>query len=164
MSESLAWFNALPREEAESCLLGCCGSRAWASAIAARRPYAGLPDLMETGDTVWNRLAPSDWLEAFAAHPRLGESGGRAPDSSQREQSRIIGAGDVPLDLLAEENRRYEARFGRVFLISAAGRDAADVLSALRLRMSNDTETELNVAAEEQRKITRLRLGSMLHE
>jgi OHCU decarboxylase len=164
LSESLARFNALPREEAELCLLGCCGSRAWASAIAARRPHADLPDLMETGDAVWNRLAPSDWLEAFAAHPRLGESGGRAPDSSQKEQSRIIGAGDVTLDLLAEENRRYEARFGRVFLISAAGRDAADVLSALRLRMSNDPETELNVAAEEQRKITRLRLGSMLHE
>jgi OHCU decarboxylase len=164
LSESLARFNALPREEAELCLLGCCGSRAWASAIAARRPYADLPDVMETGDAVWNRLAPSDWLEAFAAHPRLGESGGQAPGSSQKEQSRIIGAGDGTLDLLAEANRRYEARFGRVFLISAAGRDAADVLSALRLRMSNDPETELNVAAEEQRKITRLRLGSMLHE
>ena len=71
-------------------------------------------------------------------------------------------AGDETTAALAEENRRYEARFGHVFLISAAGRTAADVLAALRQRMENDPATELEVAAEEQRKITRLRLERML--
>jgi OHCU decarboxylase len=164
LSESLGWFNALPRDEAELKLIVCCGSRAWASAVAARRPYADLHDLMETADAMWKNLAPSDWLEAFAAHPRLGESGGHATDSSQREQSRIMAAGNETLADLAAENRRYEGRFGHVFLISAAGRTAAEVLAALRQRIDNDPVTEIKVASEEQRKVTRLRLESMLHE
>ena len=119
---------------------------------------------METSDTVWSGLAPTDWLEAFAAHPRLGESGGHAPGSSEREQSRVMAAGDQTLAELAGENRRYEARFGHVFLFSAAGRTAAEVLAALQQRMRNEPPREMEVAAEEQRKITRLRLESMLHE
>jgi OHCU decarboxylase len=164
LSETLARFNALSKEEAEADLLGCCGSRAWASAMAARRPYRDLAGLMEAADSVWSELRPADWLEAFAAHPRLGESGGHAPSQSEREQSGIVQGGDATLAALAEENRRYEARFGHVFLFSAAGHSADDVLSAVRSRIGNDAETEVKVAAEEQRKITRLRLESMLHE
>jgi OHCU decarboxylase len=118
---------------------------------------------MKAADEVWTQLSPADWLEAFAAHPRLGDSGGHSPDSSQKEQSRIMDAPDQTLALLAAENRRYEARFGHVFLISAAGRTAEDVLAALRERLDNDSMTEVNVAAEEQRRITRLRLERMLH-
>jgi OHCU decarboxylase len=162
LSETLASFNRLPRDEAERRLRVCCGSRAWASGVAARRPYADLPDLMRAADTVWAKLEKSDWLEAFEAHPRIGESGGHSPESSKKEQSRIMGAGDENLTMLAAENRRYEKRFGHVFLISAAGRSAADVLAAVRQRIDNDAATELKVAAEEQRKITRLRLESML--
>jgi OHCU decarboxylase len=107
-------------------------------------------------------LQPTDWLEAFAAHPRLGESGGHAPDRSLTEQSRIMGAAEEALTELAEQNRLYEARFGHVFLFAASGKTAAEVLAALRERMGNDPATELLVAAGEQRKITRLRLESML--
>ncbi len=119
---------------------------------------------MEAADVAWRELAPSDWLEAFAAHPRVGGSGGHSPDSSRREQSRIMDSEGETLATLAEENRRYEARFGHVFLISAAGRTAEDVLGALRNRMVNDPAKELDLAAEEQRKITRLRLERMLGE
>jgi OHCU decarboxylase len=164
LSDTLAWLNALPRDEAEAHLLLCCGSRAWAAAVAAQRPYVRLAELMETADAVWSELGTADWLEAFAAHPRLGESGGHAPRQSEKEQSGIVQAGDATLASLAEENRRYEARFGHVFLFSAAGRTASEVLSAIRQRMGNNAATEVEVAAEEQRKITRLRLGSMLHE
>ena len=130
--------------------------------MAARRPFADLPQLLNAAGELWDRLGPSDWLEAFAAHPRLGESGGSAPGSSGREQSRIMNAEEETLAELAAENRNYEARFGRVFLYAAAGRTGAEVLAALRQRMSNDSETELIVASAEQRKITRLRLESML--
>ena len=119
---------------------------------------------MQTADAVWSELTPPDWLEAFAAHPRVGESGGHSPDSSQKEQSRIKGAKDETLATLAQANRRYEARFGHVFLISAAGRTAEDVLDALRQRIDNDPSTEIKVAAEEQRKITRFRLQGMLRK
>jgi OHCU decarboxylase len=117
---------------------------------------------MEAGDAVWARLKPSDWLEAFAAHPRIGETGGRSPESSNREQKGVMNAKEETLALLAEGNRLYEERFGHVFLITAAGRSADDVLAALRVRIENDPTSELNVAAEEQRKITRMRLKSML--
>ena len=163
MSETLASFNALPSDEAEARLRSCCGSRAWASTVAAKRPYADVASLMKAADAVWADLRPTDWMEAFAAHPRLGEGGGRSPDSSAKEQSRVMASGDRRLAELADENRRYEARFGHVFLISAAGRSADEILAALRERIDNDAETEIKVAAEEQRKITRLRLESMLH-
>ena len=163
MSEDLAWFNGLPREEAERRLHECCGSRVWASAVAARRPYVDFAALVSTSEEVWRGLAPPDWLEAFAAHPRLGDSGGHSPESSRKEQSRVMEAGGDTLAALAAENRRYDARFGHVFLLSAAGRSAEEVLAVLRSRIDNDAATELQVAAEEQRKITRLRLASMLN-
>jgi len=162
LSEDLAWLNSLPRDEAERRLLECCGSRAWAAAVAARRPYTDFSALVRTCDDVWGGLAPADWLEAFAAHPRLGDSGGHSPDSSRKEQSRVMEGGGDTLAELAAENRRYEARFGHVFLISAAGRTAEDVLATLRRRIDSDAATEFGVAAEEQRKITGLRLASML--
>ena len=162
LSETLASFNRLSRGEAERRLLACCGSRAWASAVAAGMPYASVPALMETADAESARLKASDWLEAFEAHPRIGEMGGRSPASSNLEQKGVMSARDETLAVLAEGNRLYEERFGHVFLISAAGRSAEDVVAALRQRIENDPATELQVAAEEQRKITRLRLKSML--
>ncbi|HEX3509416.1 MAG TPA: 2-oxo-4-hydroxy-4-carboxy-5-ureidoimidazoline decarboxylase [Candidatus Dormibacteraeota bacterium] len=162
MSDTLASFNRLSRGEAERRLLACCGSRAWASGVAARRPYASVAAVVQAADDVWAKLSHSDWLEAFAAHPRIGESGGRSPGSSNREQRGVMSAKEETLALLAEGNRLYEERFGHVFLISATGRSAQDVLAALRQRIENDPATELDVAAEEQRKITQLRLKSML--
>ena len=143
-------------------MLACCGSRAWASAVAAGRPYAGVAAVMETADVELAKLKRSDWLEAFEAHPRIGERGGHAPASSNREQKGIMSAREEVLALVAEGNRLYEERFRHVFLISAVGRSAEDVLAALRQRIENDPAIELKVAAEEQRKITRLRLKSML--
>jgi OHCU decarboxylase len=162
LSETLASFNRLSRGEAERRLLACCGSRAWAAAVAAGRTYASVAAVMQAADSVWAQLSPSDWLEAFTAHPRIGERGGRSPASSNREQKGVMSAKEETLVVLAEGNRLYEKRFGHVFLISAAGRSAGDVLAALRQRIENDPATELNVAAEEQSKITRLRLKSML--
>ena len=117
---------------------------------------------MDTAEAELAKLKASDWLEAFTAHPRIGERGGRAPASSNREQKGVMSAREETLAVLAEGNRLYEERFGHVFLISAAGRSAEDIVAALRQRIENDPTTELQMAAEEQRKITRLRLKSML--
>jgi OHCU decarboxylase len=164
---TLAQLNALPRDEAERQLLTCCGSRAWAREVAAGRPYADLDSLLAAGDRVWRALSPSDWLEAFSKHPRIGErAASAAPDLERRwseaEQSRARDAAPAALTELAMTNAEYENRFGHVFLICATGRSAAEILDEARARLNNDPDRELRVAAEEQRRITHLRLRKLL--
>ena len=158
------WFNQLSDEEAASELLAVCHSRRWAKEVAAGRPYADLAALQRAADEVWLDLGPEDWLEAFAAHPRIGEGGGASADWSRQEQAGVGGAGPEVQDRLARGNAEYEASFGYVFLISAAGRDAEEILAALTERLGNDPDTELRVAAEEHRRITRLRLERLMAE
>src|SRR5881296_2557283 len=81
---------------------------------------------------------------------------------ARREQAGADGAAVATLDALARGNFTYEQRFGHVFLISATGKTADEMLGALRGRLSNDPATELRVAAEEQAKITRLRLDKLV--
>ncbi|HKW70219.1 MAG TPA: 2-oxo-4-hydroxy-4-carboxy-5-ureidoimidazoline decarboxylase [Candidatus Dormibacteraeota bacterium] len=151
-------FNALSTARAEDQLFAAFADRSWAAEVASGRPYRDIDQLLDAAELAWSKLKPGDWLRAFAAHPRIGESGGHAPATSEREQSGVRQASGRTLAALAEENRKYEARFGHVFLIAARGRSAEDILHALRQRMTNDPATELEVAAAEQRKITRLRL------
>lgn len=155
-------FNELPAEVAQDALYACFANRRWASALAAGRPYRASDALLQAAEAAWSDISDVEWLAAFEAHPRIGERGGHAPEVSDREQSKVASAGSEALAALAVENREYERRFGHVFLIAASGRTAEEVLNALRDRMSNDPATELHVAAEEQRKITRLRLKGML--
>jgi 2-oxo-4-hydroxy-4-carboxy-5-ureidoimidazoline decarboxylase len=132
--------------------------------MAAGWPYADRPALFEAADLAWSKLEPSDWAEALAGHPRLGESGGSSPNASELEQKRVREAGVNVQSELAEANRDYEARHGHVFLIAAAGKSADEILAALRRRMDNDPVTEARIAAGEHRKIARMRLQRMLDE
>jgi 2-oxo-4-hydroxy-4-carboxy-5-ureidoimidazoline decarboxylase len=132
--------------------------------MAAGWPYADLPALFEAADRAWSELEPSDWTEALAGHPRVGESGGSSPNASEREQKGVREASVDVQSELAEANHGYEARFGHVFLIAAAGKSADEILAALRRRMDNDPVTEARVAAGEHRKIARMRLERMLDE
>jgi OHCU decarboxylase len=160
--DGLERLNGLPEEAAVAELLAVCHSGRWAERVAAGRPYADLEDLQAAADQVWMALDPADWLEAFKAHPRIGESGGRSADWSRQEQAGVGGTGAEVRERLAAGNAEYERRFGHVFLISAAGRDAAEILDALQARLGNDPGTELRVAAGEHRRITRLRLEKLV--
>jgi OHCU decarboxylase len=156
-------FNRLSAEEAAGELLAVCHSRRWATEVAAGRPYAGLAAVERAADEIWLGLGPEDWLEAFAAHPRIGEGGSGASAAwSRQEQAGVGGAGQEVQERLARGNAAYEARFGHVFLIAAAGRSAEEILAALTERLGNDPATELRVAADEHRRITRLRLERLL--
>ena len=158
----LDWFNDLPQEEAAGELLAVCHSARWARRVAAGRPYADVAALQAAADQAWRSLGPEGWLEAFAAHPRIGEGGGSAPAWSRQEQSGVGGAGREVQDALAKGNATYEARFGHVFLIAAAGRSADEILAQLQQRLGNDPATELRVAAGEHRRITRLRIEKLM--
>ena len=152
-------FNALPVDEAAARLLPCCGSRAWARRMAESRPFQSLADLREKSDRIWRSLGGEDWREAFAAHPRIGEKGSRW---SEAEQAGARGADARTLAELIEANRLYETRFDHIFIVCATGKTAEEMLGLLRARLGNDPETELRIAAEEQRKITNLRLEKLL--
>jgi OHCU decarboxylase len=162
LNDPFTRFNAASTEEAMRLLHGCFANDAWAAMVVGGRPYGDLGAVLASAEAAWSELVPADWLEAFAAHPRIGERGGSSPAASDREQSAAGRASAATLASLAAENREYEARFGHVFLISASGRSAEEMLEELRRRMGNDPATELQVAAGEQRKITWLRLERLL--
>ncbi|HTG34160.1 MAG TPA: 2-oxo-4-hydroxy-4-carboxy-5-ureidoimidazoline decarboxylase [Thermoanaerobaculia bacterium] len=151
-------FDRLPVNEATALLLPCCGSRVWARRMAEERPFQGLAALQETSDRIWRSLDGADWREAFAAHPRIGETGSRW---SEQEQAGARGADARTLAELIDANRVYESRFDHLFIVCATGKSAAEMLDLLRARLANDPETELRIAAEEQRKITNLRLEKL---
>ena len=169
MEKALARLNSLPPEEARAELLKCCGSARWAEGVAARRPYGSAEELEGTADRVWRELSPEDWLEAFGAHPKIGERKAAAEVSaearawSEREQSGAGGASAETLSALAAGNRAYEERFGFIFIVCATGKTADEMLALLRGRIDNDSETELRVAATEQWRITELRLRKFLN-
>ena len=163
----LADLNALPAPEAARELLRCCGSTRWVRAMAVARPFGNVAAVDEAADRIFDTLAPADWLEAFAAHPRIGESSraGRADASeewSAEEQASASAASDAVRDRLARRQRDYEARFGYIFIICATGRNAPEMLAALEQRMPNAPADELRIASEEQRKITHLRIEKLL--
>ena len=125
-------------------------------------PYPDLDSLLAAAERAWSELEPSDWAEALAGHPRIGERGGSSPAASEREQSGVRVAAVGTLEHLAAENRLYEAKFGHVFLIAAAGKSADEILAAMRERMKNDPVREARVASAELRKIARLRLEELI--
>jgi 2-oxo-4-hydroxy-4-carboxy-5-ureidoimidazoline decarboxylase len=151
-------------EDARVALLRCCGSVRWADAMTARRPFASVNDVCRSADEIWAGLDRADWLEAFVAHPRIGDLDSlrkkfaTTADWARGEQAGVTGADEQLIRELAEGNREYEARFGHIFVVCATGKTAAEMVVILRSRLGNDAETELKVAAAEQAKITRLRL------
>ncbi len=163
----LARLNALPVDEARAALARCCGSKAWVDAMLAHRPFADRAALLRTAEAAWWALGEADHREAFAAHPRIGEA--RVPASgdatwSTQEQQAAASAEAATLARLADLNRRYDATFGFIFIICATGRSAASMADALAARIDNPVREELRTAAEEQAKITRLRLTRLCGE
>jgi 2-oxo-4-hydroxy-4-carboxy-5-ureidoimidazoline decarboxylase len=165
---TLAQLNALPVTEARPLLASCCGSRAWVTQMLARRPFEDVAALLDAAEDSWWSLTPDDWREAFAHHPRIGErqaaapQDGRAQGWSAAEQRGAAEATDEIRAAIADGNREYERRFGHIYLVSAAGKTAPQLLAILRSRLANDPGTELRVAAGEQAKIARLRLLKLL--
>ncbi|CAN5222469.1 hypothetical protein BH23ACT9_BH23ACT9_26840 [soil metagenome] len=163
----LRQLDAMDAARAEQALLACCGSRRWARSMTEARPFEDTDALHATARAIWDGLTPDDHLDAFAAHPRIGGSGGAERNHaawSAQEQSGTAGAEQDVMTALAEGNRAYEDRFGHVFLIRAAGRSAEEMLAALRQRLDNDPATEIAVAATQQAQITALRLDRLLQE
>ncbi|MBO0849005.1 MAG: 2-oxo-4-hydroxy-4-carboxy-5-ureidoimidazoline decarboxylase [Pseudonocardia sp.] len=158
---TLSEFNALPQRSAYDALLACCGSPAWARRLAAARPFGSPDDLYAEADRAVAELADADLDHALDGHPRIGER--RDGDAtSAREQSAVGRADTAVQEAIAEGNRRYERRFGHVYLVAASGRGAEELLADLRARLDNDPTTERAVLRAELAKINRLRLAQLV--
>lgn len=158
-------LDAATAAEASRLLTECCGATRWVERMSRRRPFGSQDALLAAAADEWRTLDPDDWREAFAHHPKIGD---RSPvgtslaatrSLSEDEQAGVRSASEAVRDRLAEANRRYEARFGYIFIVCATGKSADEMLSLLTARLDNDPATEIRIAAAEQEKITAIRLS-----
>ncbi len=164
MASSQAINTASP-DEARKILLRACGSTRWVDRMMQRRPFGNDARLLFAARNEWFGLTEADWLEAFSHHPRIGDRASLAArfpathDLSAKEQARVGGAEADVIAALAEANEAYFNRFGFIFIVCANGKTAEEMLALLRSRLPNDRSAELRIAAEEQARITALRLS-----
>ena len=164
----LRQLNAMDGPELRALLRDFCAAPAWIDRVAAARPYRSAEAVLAASDAAAQQVTADDWREAFRHHPRIGErtaergQSASAQTLSSREQAGTASASSSDLAALAEGNRQYEQRFGHVFIVSAVGRSTGEILGILRDRLKNEPADELEVAAGEQRTITRLRLERVL--
>ncbi|MBC8259580.1 MAG: 2-oxo-4-hydroxy-4-carboxy-5-ureidoimidazoline decarboxylase [SAR324 cluster bacterium] len=160
-------LNHCEAKQARIELLKSCGSQQWTEKMLAARPFSSVAQLSTLAEQFWLSLSKEDYLEAFAAHPKIGDS--KPPDKSKNteiwtsnEQSGMLSADEqTKLDLITD-NQKYEKIFGYIFIVCATGKSAAEMLKFLRFRLKNAPDEELKIAAAEQMKITKLRLNKML--
>ncbi len=175
MPEPSSYLNGLELGLARRELLRCCGSERWVSEMVKRRPFQSADELKQLAREIWSSLGREDYLQAFAQHPEIGAdmtklrekfggpTAGPASTSSwsSAEQAGVNGASEGTLGALRDANLAYKARFGFIFIVCATGKSAEEMLALLRARLANDPERELQVAAQEQAKITELRLEKL---
>ena len=140
-------------------LLSCLAVPRWADDVLAGQPYADRDALIASADSAARTLSDEELEQALSAHPRIGERGG---SQSQREQAGVDSDSGDTAARLAAGNAAYEQRFGRVFLIRAAGRDAEEILAELDRRLGNDDDAERGETVDNLRQIALLRLEGVL--
>lgn len=140
-------------------LLGCLAVPRWADDVLGGQPYDDVATLLAAADAAARELSDAELVQALGGHPRIGERGGA---QSRREQAGVAPAAGDTAARLAAGNAAYEERFGRVFLIRAAGRDAAAILGELERRMGNDDAAERAETVDNLRQIALLRLQEAL--
>jgi len=168
MSEKLEHINQAAKETVKADFLNCCGSQTWARLMTEARPFADVAALIKQAEQIWLNLDAQDWLEAFAAHPKIGarkavlQQSAQSAEWSNVEQSGTQTAADSLRDELEKANRLYEEKFGFIFIVCATGKSAEEMLDLCRGRLNNNADSEIRTAADEQKKITKIRLKKLL--
>ena len=161
---SLHQFNALDDAGTAALLRPCLDVDRWVADIVNGRPYPSADDLFTAARAAANPFTGAELEAALAHHPRIGEQArGDTAEAglSRAEQAGLTLDNDIQRQL-AEGNRAYEQRFGRVFLIRAAGRSSTEILEKLQTRLGNDPDTEDEVVADQLRQIALVRLAGVV--
>ena len=166
MAQSL---NTLSKEQVREALGQCCGASRWVEGMVAVWPFQDRAALNTAAQSVWSQMDRRDILEAFEHHPRIGadldplrKKFSKTASLSEAEQASVSSAQESTLIALRDGNKNYEARYGHIFIVCASGKSAAEMLVILESRMHNEMDTELEIAAGEQAKITQLRLENIV--
>jgi 2-oxo-4-hydroxy-4-carboxy-5-ureidoimidazoline decarboxylase len=161
-------FNILSKQQLIEELMKCCGSSAWVNKMLPFIPADDMIELLEDAEEQWWQCSEGDWKEAFGHHPKIGDvesltkKFASTAQWAMGEQSSVKVASKETIEALAEGNRLYEERFGYIFIVCATGRSADGMLEILRARLENKPEDEIKIAADEQNKITKLRIEKLL--
>jgi 2-oxo-4-hydroxy-4-carboxy-5-ureidoimidazoline decarboxylase len=158
-------WERLHDDEAVAQLLTFCASRRWATELISNYRYSGEEALLREAESIWFSLPDSDWLEAFAAHPRIGEKKASTTAylaSSETEQSAAQQTLEPVAEALLKGNSAYEEKFGFRYIVFASGRTAPELLAVLEERLTHTREEELHEAARQQFLITQLRMTKWL--
>jgi 2-oxo-4-hydroxy-4-carboxy-5-ureidoimidazoline decarboxylase len=155
-------FNRADADTLRPRLLSLTAAPGWADPLLEGRPFGDVEQLLASSDVLVRELDESQVDVALGGHPRIGER--TASVRSAREQSAMSAADESVRAAMAAGNAAYEERFGRIYLVAAAGRSAEELLGLLDARLDNDPGTELDVVRRELARITRLRLADLLDE
>jgi 2-oxo-4-hydroxy-4-carboxy-5-ureidoimidazoline decarboxylase len=148
-------------------LTKCCGSTSWVNAMCQDFSLENKDNLFKSAEKIWFDLDEKDWLEAFTHHPKIGDLAslekkfGSTKDFTTNEQSSVNYASIETLKELAEYNKKYEKKFGFIFIVCATGKTADEMLALIKERINNNYDKELRIAMGEQNKITKLRLEKL---
>ncbi len=160
-------FNALGEAEAIEALKACLGCSSWSQDMAHQRPFNSIAALENAGATRWQAATESEVLEAFSAHPQIGDLDAlrnKYANTANAEQGQITDANESVLLELQANNQSYLDKFGFIFIVCATGKSAAEMLALLNARLPNDRPSELKNGANEQWQITLLRLTKLFAE
>jgi 2-oxo-4-hydroxy-4-carboxy-5-ureidoimidazoline decarboxylase len=161
-------LNTLNKLQLIAELTKCCGSSSWVNRMLPFIPADDMIELLEDAEEQWWKCNEKDWKEAFAHHPKIGDVDSLAKKFASTaqwavgEQSAVNVASKEIIEALAEGNRLYEEKFGYIFIVCATGKSAEEMLMLLRSRLKNNREEEIQIAADEQNKITKLRIEKLL--
>jgi 2-oxo-4-hydroxy-4-carboxy-5-ureidoimidazoline decarboxylase len=161
-------LNTINQPELRALLTKCCGSTSWVKMMMTYFPADDLVELLEDAEEVWYECSEDDWKEAFAQHPRIGDleslekKFASTAELASGEQSGVKTASTETIRALAEANRLYEEKFGYTFIVCATGKSAEEMLGLLHSRLQNSPQAEIKIAADEQNKITQLRIQKLL--
>lgn len=165
---TLAELNTLDNHQLKEELTRCCGSSTWVKMMATYFPADSIEDILDEAEAMWHECSEDDWKEAFSHHPKIGDAESltkkfvSTAEWASGEQVAVNTAASETIKALAEGNRLYEEKFGYIFIVCATGKSAEEMLAILKSRLANKPEEEIRVAAEEQNKITKLRLQKLL--
>ncbi len=161
-------LNILEKEELKAVLFRCCGSDSWVEKMLTIFPVDDLVELLNDAEEKWEECREADWLQAFTHHPKIGDVDSlrkKFADTAlwaEGEQAGAANANEDFLQNLSAANKDYEKKFGFIFIVCATGKTAEEMLTLLEIRLQNNREVELTIAAEEQLKIMQLRLEKLL--